>query len=93
MRGEKNVWVVNNIWRRVCKVSAETKGAKLVLMLDEENLYGFFWMGFHDISCLFVSLIFMFVSNACILWMSRFEYITLPLLWIKIYILVAHIIG
>ena len=47
MRQENNTWIVNNIKRRVCKLSVRTKGAKPILMLDEDHLCGFSWIGFH----------------------------------------------
>ena len=60
-----NVLIVTKIKRRVCKLSAQTKGAKPILVLDEENLYGFSLMGFHII----VSMCFnaYVVPNACLI--------------------------
>ena len=48
-------------------------------MLDEERLCGLSQMGFHVNCCLYVSLINVFMLNACMLWISRYEDVSPPL--------------
>ena len=58
---------IKKIKRISWKLCVQTKGAKPFLMLDEEHLCGFSWMGFHIKPCVYVPLMSVLMLNSYLL--------------------------